>query len=159
MNCTQFLCHSFRSSSQKNTNTEASTEQQQQQQQQPYKPINVVKKQKLIPKKIEPSSVQLDFFGRTIKTPVKASSGMLEYSRIQKLKFITFLEDFAFFFLIDPQFLGVTEQHCVSIFFTRLWSMCKPLLFDTQNPGISGFSTAHAYKYKTKRQAKMKREK
>ena len=30
---------------------------------------------------------------------------------------------------------------------------------DTQNPGISGFSTAHAYKYKTKRQAsKMKRD-
>ena len=27
--------------------------------------------------------------------------------------------------------------------------MRKPLLFDTQNPEISGFSTAHAYKYKT----------
>ena len=46
----------------------------------------------------------------------------------------------------------VTEQHYVSIFFTRLWSVRKPLLFDTQNPEISGFSTAHAYKYKTKRQ-------
>ena len=33
--------------------------------------------------------------------------------------------------------------------------MRKPLLFDTQNPGISGFSTVHAYKCKTKRQAKM----
>ena len=43
-------------------------------------------------------------------------------------------------------------------FFTRLWSVCKPLLFDTQNPEISGnFSAAHAYKYKTKQQAKMKR--
>jgi len=62
------------SSSQNNTNTSAATEQQQQQQPKPYKPINVVKKQKLIPKKIEPSSVQLDFFGRTIKTPVKSSS-------------------------------------------------------------------------------------
>ena len=39
----------------------------------------------------------------------------------------------------------VTEQHYVSIFFTRLWSVRKPLLFDTQNPGISGFSTAQAY--------------
>ena len=55
----------------------------------------------------------------------------------------------------------VTEQHCVSIFFTRLGlgqfsslvtrSVRKPLLFDTQIP-------AHAYKYKTKRQAKMKRD-
>ena len=33
----------------------------------------------------------------------------------------------------------------------------QPLLFDTWNPEISGFSTAHAYKYKTKRQANMKR--
>ena len=46
----------------------------------------------------------------------------------------------------------------VSIFFTRLWSVRKPLLFDTQNPGISGFSNAHAYINKTKRQAKMKRD-
>ena len=41
-------------------------------------------------------------------------------------------------------------------FFTCLWSVCKALLFDTQNPQISGFSTAHAYKYETKRQAKKK---
>ena len=34
----------------------------------------------------------------------------------------------------------------------------KPLLFDTQNPRILGFSTAHAYKYKTKRQAEIKRD-
>ena len=52
----------------------------------------------------------------------------------------------------------VTEQHYVSIFFTRLWSVRKPLLFDTQKSEISGFSTAHAYKYKSKRQAKMKRD-
>ena len=51
----------------------------------------------------------------------------------------------------------VTEQHYVSIFFTRLWSVRKPRLFNTQNPEISGFSTAHAYKYKTKRLTKMKR--
>ena len=53
-------------------------------------------------------------------------------------------------------FVCVTEQHYVSIFFICLWSEHKPLLFGTQNPGISGFSTVHAYKYKTKRQAKMK---
>ena len=29
-------------------------------------------------------------------------------------------------------FVCVTEQHYVSNFFTRLWSVCKPLLFDTQ---------------------------
>ena len=39
-----------------------------------------------------------------------------------------------------------------------VFAVRKPLLFDTQNPGIPGFSTAHAYKYKTKRQAKMKRD-
>ena len=60
-------------------------------------------------------------------------------------------------------FVCVTEQHYFSRFFSRLWSVCIPLLFDTQNPGISGFSTVHAYKYqkrqakKTKRQVKMKR--
>ena len=59
---------------------------------------------------------------------------------------------------MDKFFVCVTEQHYVSIFFTRLWSVRKPLLFDTKNPGISGFSTAHAHKYKTKRQAKMKRD-
>ena len=52
----------------------------------------------------------------------------------------------------------VTKQHYVSIFFTRLWSVCKPLLFDTHNPEIPGFSTApRAYKYKNKREAKIKR--
>ena len=62
------------------------------------------------------------------------------------------------FFTIIIFFVCVTEQHYFSIFFTRLWSVRKPMLFDTQNPGILGFSTAHAYKYKTKRQAKMKRD-
>ena len=57
----------------------------------------------------------------------------------------------------SPKLVCVTEQHYVSIFFTRLWSVRKPLPFDTQNPEISGFSTAHGYKYKTKRQANMKR--
>ena len=56
-----------------------------------------------------------------------------------------------------PEFLVcVTEQHYVSRFFTRLWSVRKALLYDTQNPEISGFSTAHACKYKTKQQEKMK---
>ena len=32
------------------------------------------------------------------------------------------------------------------------------ILFDTQNPGITVFSTEHAYKNKTKRQAKMRRD-
>ena len=59
---------------------------------------------------------------------------------------------------INSIFVWVTEQHYVSIFFTHLWSVRNPLLFDTQNPGISEFSTAHAYKYKTKRQAKMKQK-
>ena len=63
---------------------------------------------------------------------------------------------FVFFYIIVTN--CVTKQHYVSIFFTRLWSVRKPLLFDTHNPGISGFSTAHAYKYKTKWQAKMKRD-
>ena len=56
------------------------------------------------------------------------------------------------------QFVCVTDKHYVSIFLTRLWYVRKPLLFDTQNPEISGFSTAHAYKYKTKRQTKMKQD-
>ena len=42
------------------------------------------------------------------------------------------------------------------MFFTCLWSVYKPLLFDTQNPKMSRFSTAHAHKYKTKQQATMK---
>ena len=52
--------------------------------------------------------------------------------------------------------ISATEQHYVLMFLTRLWSVRKPLPFDTQNPGISGFSTAHAHRYKTKRQTKMK---
>ena len=56
-----------------------------------------------------------------------------------------------------PIIVCVTEQHYVSIFITRLWSVRKPRLFNTYNPEISGFSTAHEYKYKTKRQTKIKR--
>ena len=52
----------------------------------------------------------------------------------------------------------VTEQHYVSIFFTRLWSVRRALISDTPNPEISGFSTAYAYNYKTKRHAKMKQD-
>ena len=48
---------------------------------------------------------------------------------------------------------------CVSaLLFDGLWSVRKSLLLDTQNPEIAGFSTAHAYKYKTKWQAKMQRK-
>ena len=54
--------------------------------------------------------------------------------------------------------LVCVTEHYVPIFSTRLWSVRKPMLFDTQNAGILGFSTAHAYKYKTKRQAKNKRD-
>ena len=57
----------------------------------------------------------------------------------------------------ELMFVCVIEQHYVSIFLTRLLSVLKPLFFDTQNSEISGFSTAHVYKYKTKRQAKVKR--
>ena len=45
-----------------------------------------------------------------------------------------------YFWLSKEILVCVTEQHYVSIFFTRLWSVHKPLLFDTKNPGISGFS-------------------
>ena len=48
-------------------------------------------------------------------------------------------------------------QNNATFFFTRLWSVRKALISDTHYPVISGFSIAHAYKYKTKRQAKMKR--
>ena len=57
----------------------------------------------------------------------------------------------------ELMFVCVIAQHYVSIFLTRLLSVLKPLLFDTQNSEISGFSTAHAYKNKTQRQAKVKR--
>ena len=67
------------------------------------------------------------------------------------IAFITFFT----IWLLSRDLVCVTEQHCVSIFFTRLWSVRKPLLLDTQNPR---FSTAHASKQKTKRQAKMKRD-
>ena len=33
----------------------------------------------------------------------------------------------------------VTEQHYVSIFCTCVWSVSKPLIFDTENREISGF--------------------
>ena len=51
-------------------------------------------------------------------------------------------------------FVCVTEQHYVSILFTRLWSLRSDLISDTQNLKISRLFTAHAYKIKTKRQAK-----
>ena len=55
-----------------------------------------------------------------------------------------------FFFLRNRKTLRFDFLHSFMVM------VRKPLFFDTQNPGISGFSTAHAYKYKTKRQAKMK---
>ena len=49
----------------------------------------------------------------------------------------------------------VTKQPLyVSIFFTRLSYVCTALISGTQNPEISGLSTAHAYKYRTKHQVK-----
>ena len=39
----------------------------------------------------------------------------------------------------------VSEQQC-SIFFTRLWSVRKAPISDTQNTEISRFSTANTYK-------------
>ena len=47
----------------------------------------------------------------------------------------------------------ITEQYDVSMFFTRLWSVGTAKVSDTQSPEILGISTAHAYKYKTKRHA------
>ena len=44
-----------------------------------------------------------------------------------KKQFISSFNDFV---------VCVSEQNCVSIFFTRLWYVRKPLLFDTQNPRI-----------------------
>ena len=40
---------------------------------------------------------------------------------------------------VGGKIVCVTEQHYVSIFCTRVWSVGKPLVFDTQNPEISGF--------------------
>ena len=57
---------------------------------------------------------------------------------------------FFFFFLRNRKTLRFDFLHSFMVM------VRKPLFFDTQSPGISGFSTAHAYKYKTKRQAKMK---
>ena len=41
--------------------------------------------------------------------------------------------------------------------FLQWFKVRTALILDKQNPEISGFSTAHAYRYKTKRQTKMKR--
>ena len=49
----------------------------------------------------------------------------------------------------------VIEQHYVPIFFfTFLWSVATALISDIQNPEISGFPTAHAYKYKNQMASK-----
>ena len=54
-------------------------------------------------------------------------------------------------------FLPVLLQFNTTLWFLR--SVRTALIPDTQKPEISGFSTAHAYKCKTKRQVKMKRRK
>ena len=52
--------------------------------------------------------------------------------------------------------LSVSEQ-LIRSDFLHLFMVCRQnLILDTQNPKTSGYSTAHAYKYKTKRQAKVK---
>ena len=53
-------------------------------------------------------------------------------------------------------FFYVTKQLRFD-FLHLLWSVGTVPISDTQNPEISRFSTAHAYKYKTKQQPKMKR--
>ena len=52
-------------------------------------------------------------------------------------------------------FLCLRNKTTLRFDFLHLFMVCAQT-FDTQNPGISGFSTAHAHKYKTKRQAKIK---
>ena len=55
--------------------------------------------------------------------------------------------------------LTVQQNNNTFRFSSLVYVLCVNLFafFDTQNPEISGFSTAHAYKYKTKRQANIKR--
>ena len=64
-----------------------------------------------------------------------------------------------FIFVIDSKQMKqyYTEQHCVSIFCTCVWSVRKPLVFDTQDPEISGFQLRMRIKYKPELQPKMKR--
>ena len=57
--------------------------------------------------------------------------------------------------MANASLVCVTE-HCVSIFCTRVWSVGKPLFLITESSNFR-ISTAHAYKYKTKLQPKMKR--
>ena len=49
------------------------------------------------------------------------------------------------------------RSHFLHSFTIKPHKLINKLISDTQNPEISGFSTTHLYKYKTKRQAKMKR--
>ena len=57
-----------------------------------------------------------------------------------------FIKEIKCFIKITINKLCVTEQHYVSIFFTRLWSVHTALISDV-----------HAFKHKTKRQSKTKR--
>ena len=59
--------------------------------------------------------------------------------------------------LIEPFFFGKLQyaavkfsalKNDISIFFARSWSVGTALILDTQNPEISGLSTAHAYNTK-----------
>ena len=41
--------------------------------------------------------------------------------------------------IVRVRFVCVTEQQCVSFFFSPVCSIRKPLIFHAQNPEISGF--------------------
>ena len=62
-------------------------------------------------------------------------------------------------FIVIRNRVSLSEKHYASNFFTHLWSVGTALILHTQNPEISGFSTAQMYKYKTKPQANIKRRK
>ena len=70
----------FRQPNLQNKPTKATESQQQQQSKKPQVSAQtIVKSQKLIPKKIEKESTQLDFFGRVIKTPVKGEGMCFDF--------------------------------------------------------------------------------
>ena len=65
------------------------------------------------------------FFQRSLNQPIKQRFFIDNILIFASAKFATKLP-----------FVCVTEQHYVSIFFTRFWSVRKPRLFDTENPEI-----------------------
>ena len=83
----------FRQPNLQNKPTKATESQQQQQSKKPQVSAQtIVKSQKLIPKKIEKESTQLDFFGRVIKTPVKGEGTCSHFSPLVKWCHLLLLE-------------------------------------------------------------------